>query len=363
VARQARFGNQTKQVSRPGQRLDNVRILIVDDTEINREVAMRIFAGEGAQVSLAEDGRQAVDWLLAHRGEVDIVLMDVQMPVMDGLAATRLIRRSPDLMNLPVIALTAGAFKAQEEAANEAGMTGFLSKPFDVDVAIALILKNTHRTASLPAPPAMASASSTPSPSGSHRDLPGLAVERGLKTWQDETAYRRYLRKFVTDFENSIDEMAQAERSVAAARAHALMGAAGNLALVQLAALTREFDHALRAGQDVASMIAGLQAAMKTACASIRLYAPDEEEKEGIVAVDSNGAAGQISPLLARLLDAFDTDDPGAINPILAELGEVMPLSSLAAIHDAVENFDFRSGEAAVLALAAKRNIAMEVRS
>jgi signal transduction histidine kinase/DNA-binding response OmpR family regulator/HPt (histidine-containing phosphotransfer) domain-containing protein len=370
VARKARFGLDEPNSNGPGRRLENVRILIVDDTEINREVALRIFAGEGAQVSLANDGRQAVDWLLSHPGEIDIVLMDVQMPVMDGLAATRLIRDTQELAGLPVIALTAGAFKVQEEAAKAAGMTGFLSKPFDVDVAIGMILKNTRR-AGLAHIGANASVTAiyTPVPSRQRNThyLPGLAVESGLKTWKDETAYRRYLRKFAHDFRFSIAEMRAAEPTVAAGRAHALKGAAGNLALFELAALTGKLDTALRAGEETERLFAGVQTAMDIALDSIRRYAPDPDQTQ-----DRDTASGKddgavdntrLAPLLVALLEVFNTDDPGAIGPVLSELDEILPSSSVTAIHDAVDNFDFRGGEDAVRALAAGRNIPMEVRS
>jgi signal transduction histidine kinase/DNA-binding response OmpR family regulator/HPt (histidine-containing phosphotransfer) domain-containing protein len=365
AARKARFGDEDVVLGLPGKRLDAVRILVVDDTEINREVAMRIFAGEGALVSLANDGRQAVDWLLAHPGEIDIVLMDVQMPVMDGLAATRLIRNTPQLEALPVIALTAGAFKVQEEAARAAGMSGFLSKPFDVDIAISLILKNTRKTADV-----SITATYSPAPKRPRTAyyFPGLAVEIGLKTWKDEVAYRRYLRKFAQDFEHSVDEMMQAEPEVAAARAHALKGAAGNLALFELAALTGKFDTALRAGEDTERLFSGLQTAMNIALDSIRRYAVDgdqdgaKEEGPGQSASDSPAPEllSALTPLLADLLAVFDTDDPGAIVPILSKLDQILPQDRLAAIHDAVDNFDFRAGEGAVRALAAEYNISME---
>jgi PAS domain S-box-containing protein len=121
------------------KRLRAVRMMIVDDSDINRDIAQRIFEGEGARVTLADDGRHALQWLQQHPRQIDIVLMDLQMPVMDGYQATRLIHATPALGNLPVIALTAGAFRTQEQAARDAGMLGFLSKPFNVDVAVELI--------------------------------------------------------------------------------------------------------------------------------------------------------------------------------------------------------------------------------
>ena len=118
---------------------------MVDDSDINRDVARHILENEGARVLLAADGSQAVQKLRAMPDGVDIVLMDVQMPVMDGYEATRQIRETLHLAELPVVALTAGAFKNQQAAAFEAGMNGFVPKPFDVDDLIATVLRLAGR--------------------------------------------------------------------------------------------------------------------------------------------------------------------------------------------------------------------------
>ena len=134
--------------------LAGVRVLVVDDSEINRDVVKHILCDQGAVPSFACDGRQALDWLLAHPADVDIVLMDVQMPVMDGLQATRALRQLPQFQDLPVVALTAGAFQTQRTAALEAGVNHFISKPFDVPQTIALIARAHRRHAQgLPALP------------------------------------------------------------------------------------------------------------------------------------------------------------------------------------------------------------------
>jgi PAS domain S-box-containing protein len=128
----------------PGARqLSGVRLLVVDDSEINREVARRILADQGASVALAEDGSAALAWLNAHPDEVDLVLMDVQMPVMDGIEATRQLRAMPRFAELPIVALTAGAFQSHHDAAREAGMSHFITKPFDIPLTIALIRRLT----------------------------------------------------------------------------------------------------------------------------------------------------------------------------------------------------------------------------
>ncbi|SDX88910.1 Response regulator receiver domain-containing protein [Allochromatium warmingii] len=94
--RQRRLGRLPQTPATPvnARRLVGLRLFVVDDSDINRDVAQRIFSDEGATVQLASDGQEAVNWLIAHPEAVDLVLMDVQMPVMDGRTATRLIRNT-----------------------------------------------------------------------------------------------------------------------------------------------------------------------------------------------------------------------------------------------------------------------------
>jgi len=115
-----------------GPLLTGLRVLAVDDNRINLVVLDKALKKEGALVTLAADGQQAVQILLAQPRGFDVVLMDIQMPVMDGLTATREIRRAPALRKLPVIALTAGVLPEERQAALDAGMNGFLTKPVDL---------------------------------------------------------------------------------------------------------------------------------------------------------------------------------------------------------------------------------------
>lgn len=337
-----------------GQRLSQVRLLIVDDSDINREVAKRIFAGEGAQVSLANDGLQAVNWLQTHPGQVDVVLMDVQMPVMDGYEATRLIRQTPNLAKLPIIALTAGAFKTQEEAARDAGMDDFIPKPFDVESAIALILKLSggRNRADAPHSADLRLEANRPQP-----DTNDLNVEQGLAIWQDPVVYQQYLRKFAKDYADSVAEMAKLDRTAAAALAHKLKGAAGAIALGNLAKLAGEADDMIHSGADTRDILGRLQATLDAALAAIAAYAPPliHNTDNLIETIDTV----VLTDLLVRTLKAFDTDNPLSVLPLLAELDLILPAESLAPLHSAVENFDFRGGEAATKALAAQFNITL----
>ncbi len=111
--------------------LQGARILVVDDSEINLEIAVALLRQQGASCHTCVNGQEAADWLLAHPDEVDAVLMDVQMPVLDGLQATRLIKSHAAFKSLPVIALTAGALDSERLRAKAAGMDDFLTKPLE----------------------------------------------------------------------------------------------------------------------------------------------------------------------------------------------------------------------------------------
>ena len=270
-----RQGGEEQAPTRAVRRLVGLRVLVVDDSEINRDVAQRVFNLEGANVILASDGQQAVNWLLTHTNEVDLVLMDVQMPVMNGYEATRRIRCEPALADLPVIALTAGAFLEQQELANEAGMNGFIAKPFDVDAAIALIIKVTGHIAATPPEPPPAQVEITDSATD---EFPGLDIGAGLARVRNRTAYQRLLTRFAAENSDVVSRILSHDRQGGAKLAHRLKGAAGNLAIQDVALLAGQLEQELASGSDSANTLNDLQSALDTAITSIQKYisAPTE---------------------------------------------------------------------------------------
>ena len=119
--------------------LSGVRVLVVDDTATNREIAVKLLSLEGAFCETAENGSEAIERLSVDPYAFDLVLMDVQMPDIDGLEATRIIRHDLGLTDLPVIALTAGTMASQRELALAAGMNSFVSKPFRLKELVAAL--------------------------------------------------------------------------------------------------------------------------------------------------------------------------------------------------------------------------------
>ncbi len=117
----------------------DIRILLAEDNELNQEIATEILTGYGFSVETAENGQIAVDKLSrSSPGYYDLILMDIQMPVMNGYEATRAIRRlrDPALSGITIVAMTANAFHEDEQAALDCGMDGFITKPIDVDLLI-----------------------------------------------------------------------------------------------------------------------------------------------------------------------------------------------------------------------------------
>ncbi|MFM2005427.1 MAG: hypothetical protein RLZZ09_1082 [Pseudomonadota bacterium] len=111
----------------------------MEDHDINMSMIERTLEQLGCEYRKASDGSQALEVLKTHSTEVDVVLMDIQMPVIDGLTATRAIREELHMRTLPVIALTAGVLPEEKQQALEAGVNDFLPKPMDMDLMASMI--------------------------------------------------------------------------------------------------------------------------------------------------------------------------------------------------------------------------------
>jgi len=128
-----------------GKHLAGLRVLVVDDSAINRMVAERAIRLAGAACALANDGAQALQMLRSQPDRFDVVLMDIQMPVMDGLTATREIRADSALSGLPVLALSAGVLEEERQAALAAGVDDFINKPLDLQQLFAVLSRYLKR--------------------------------------------------------------------------------------------------------------------------------------------------------------------------------------------------------------------------
>jgi CheY-like chemotaxis protein len=121
--------NKEENTARHKKKIEGSRILVVEDNLVNQQIIRKILGKANLKVDIAHNGRMAVEALKKNR--FDAVLMDIQMPEMDGLEATRQIRNDPDNKFVPIVALTANAMKGDEEKYLSAGMDGYISKPID----------------------------------------------------------------------------------------------------------------------------------------------------------------------------------------------------------------------------------------
>jgi two-component system sensor histidine kinase/response regulator len=125
-------------------RLDGVNILLVEDNLLNQLVAKGMLEKAGAKLTIEENGQKAVDVLRVNATQFDLILMDVQMPVMDGFTATRLIRDELNL-SIPIIAMTAGVMESEKAECTAVGMNDFISKPIEVDQLFSVILRHAPK--------------------------------------------------------------------------------------------------------------------------------------------------------------------------------------------------------------------------
>ena len=209
--------------------LDGVRLLVVDDNEFNRQVASAVFSEEGAKVTCLEDGEQAVRWLRLNHSFVDLVLMDIQMPILDGLAATRQIRTELNL-SLPVLALSAAVFEKDRAAAAAAGMDGFISKPFDIDAAVEEITRLVNRNSSRPSGAEVGSGNS----STCYFD-----EAKALRYWGSRQRLEPYLTKFIREYAGVSTQFSQLSPDESEVLAHKVKGTAAVLGMERLAEQSR----------------------------------------------------------------------------------------------------------------------------
>lgn len=304
------------------QRLDSqlsgVHLLLVEDNEVNREFASELLHSAGAAVDVAVNGAQALGMVQQHH--YDAVLMDIQMPVMDGLEATQKIRAlagnngEPRFAQLPIIAMSALAMRQDVERSRELGMSDYVTKPVNPEELIALLKRwvrplAAHLSGSIPGaalPDDLLSMSALDARTGVHRI--GGKVE----------AYRRQLRRFATHYADAVERLcnlAQREGAVAAeAYCHALKGVAGNLSAGALFEQVSMIDVRLKQGLlPEPQMLAEMAQRLRAVLADIERM----ESAAPPAAVPLGNSA--LDALLERLERALDYDF-GAVAPLLEEL-------------------------------------------
>jgi len=350
----------THDLTTSGQ-LAGARLLLVEDNDINREFATELLRSEGIEVEEAVNGQEAVDKV--QRRDFDAVLMDIQMPVIDGLDAARQIRelaQTPGkerFASLPIIAMTALAMAQDAQRSRDAGMNDHVTKPVSPDRLMAVLAKwvqvPAHRRgARLPAPAAAA-------------DLPpellaltSLDAREGVRRIGGKVdAYRRQLHRFREHYAHAVDEL-QRQASVSGLRAaedycHVLKGVVGNIGAVALFDKVAEIDARLKQGQPPqAEAMEELRMRLQDVMRDIDHLAIMSKPTPASVAVPL--APSQLRQRLEALRDALDYD-LGSAEPLLAELragvvGTALA-SDIAALAARIDVFDIDAAQALLVQL------------
>ena len=232
------------------RRLDGLRLLVVEDNPNNQQVARELLEGEGAQVTIAADGQQGVQAVASADPGFDLVLMDLQMPVMDGLTATGRIRTDLGLTRLPIVAMTANAMPGDRIACLAAGMNEHVGKPFDFDALVRVLLRLTGRQ--MGARPA-AQALRLPESMRLHAARAGLDLDGALDRMSGRLdVLRRFAAALVPTLQGCCAQLeahlSRGEQAEAVRQMHSLKGLAATMGAADLSRLAAQAEKALAAG-------------------------------------------------------------------------------------------------------------------
>jgi len=378
------FGDEVPEISRVAQRkeqeaealkhIQGAQVLLVEDNEINQQVAREILEGAGLNVTLANNGQEAVN--AVKENEYDAVLMDIQMPVMDGYTATRKIREwecgrgksevgmgNSEFKNIPIIAMTAHAMAGDEAKSIEAGMNGHVTKPIDPDQLFATLqkwIKPSDKRAQAKQPEISAEDPEMIQ-TGHHEEpfpdsLPGFDLGSGLKRLRgNKRLYRKLLLDFGAKYTGVVAEIGEALEAKDLNHAHSLVhnlkGLAGNLAATDLLSAAIEMEKLVK-GESLTVLsekqfnqkYIDLENAINKALKSVQTLGVSAEEKISKLSDEEIGAipAELAQNIAIRIRDAAEMGDVMTLNAIAEEIkthsDSCVPLSKQ--IVQLAEDFD-----------------------
>lgn len=329
------------------------RVLLVEDNEINQEVAIGQLEDAELFVDLAENGAVAVR--LVGENDYDAVLMDMQMPVMDGIEATEAIRSDERFGDLPIIAMTANAMAADRKRCLDAGMNDHIGKPIDPDTLLGVLQQWIKRPDDDKAPPQNKAQASAPAKSKDPMEAPltiaGVDVTNALKrTGGNRARYETLLRRFAHQQENAVEavrhslstgDVAAAERA-----SHSLKGAAGTLGAMALADAAAEVETAIRDGHGIDPALTALSNSLAEAVQAIRAALPEKDVSDAQPAASVD--PGAVVVPLKRLKQLLESDDGEAADFIVEarpDLSAVLTGKEIEKLSELVGDYDFEAAK------------------
>jgi len=275
--------------------IHGARILLAEDNEINQQVAQEILEGSGFFVEIANDGREAVE--MTNQSDYDVILMDIQMPVMDGKEAAREIRKQEAFKDLPIIAMTAHAMAEDREKSLAAGMQDHVTKPIDPPQLFeALIRWVAPGQRELPPgfdPESLKGETTVSSDTTLPDTLPGIDMEQGIRRLGgNKKLYRDLLLKMKSGYADSANEikvlLSEGKPDDAERLAHSIKGVAGNLGATQLQSASQALESSIKNQETLEKPLAEFETQMKTIQQGLTAI-KEESKKVGL-------SSGKVSP-------------------------------------------------------------------
>jgi PAS domain S-box-containing protein len=325
--------------------LAGVRVLLVEDNELNQEVARQLLEQAGCVVEIAGNGAVALERVQETR--YDMVLMDLQMPVMDGISATRAIRKLPSLAELPIIAMTANVLETDRQRCLAIGMVDFVAKPFEPEALFATLARWTSKRAASPTGLIALSPDQAALPAAIQR-IAGLDTVQGLRRVMGKhDFYLGMLRKFAASQKQIVDALRSAlaagDLEAAERAAHTLKGTAGNIGAASLQASATALEamiHQARPAAELAPHIEALATELSTLVGGLETALPAP-----LFATSSIADRPALTRLCRRLVELLRLDDAEAVE-VLDQHQDVLRAAfagDFLRIATSVRSFDFGS--------------------
>lgn len=254
-------------------RFRNTRVLVVDDHPFNRELVCAMLASVGITYRTASHGQDAIDQMRADTEDFDLVLMDIQMPVMDGRTATRELRNMPRFARLPIIAMTAHTMMHERERSAQAGMNDHVGKPFNRQSFYQVIARWIPQEKQY-AEQTPANVETTRDAFPCMPDIQGINTGESIRLMQGDTKrYQHWLREFLTFGPDTLDEINTAirigDREAASMATHRLKGRSGFLGMYETHSLSSELESAIDDGNECSGLVEHLEKKVAQLCEDI----------------------------------------------------------------------------------------------
>ena len=334
-----------------GHEATGIRVLLVEDNEMNQQVATELLEHAGAIVAVVHHGGEAVKILTdgEQAPAFDVVFMDLQMPHMDGITATKLLRRDPRLQNLPIIAMTAHAFVEERQRCLDAGMNDHVSKPIDPNTLFSTLNRwakprPQQADESPVAFPAMRASNDAVLP-----EIAGVNLAEGLKRVAgNKRLYRDLLVQFATKQGDAAAQIATAleagDMKLAERIAHTVKGVAGNIGITGIQSAAQKLEQALHDGEgQVPVLLVAFASSIATEVHAIENALCDSSiAREQVRTLPYNGdkAASAIARLRI-LLQASDADAEESFRNLQDAVAGVIEKPDLDRLSASINDFDF----------------------